>query len=188
MFPIKKVNSIICSVQNPPPPPSPVPLTYPRPNTHTRTPTTLHVSGIWGGGGAEAYKRVRGFRVRAEETPLTPDPEKLLPTTPHLLRRSGPDQDLLTRSPSHAHARTRTHALLRVSSGCSSAPSPALPSQHAAPGGVGSSHGGPAQRQSSRRASCGGKEPCAPEQGEQTRSSESLFFKKFSLKVSLSRL
>lgn len=146
---IKEVNSSICSEPLTPTPPTPTPKSfstfmYPRPNTHTHTPTALHVSDSQAG--RRHISEWGASELEQKKHHWSPDPNQLLPTTLHLLHRSALDQSkLLTLSPSHTRIRARTHTP-RVSCECSSAPSPALPSQHAAPGGGGSSHGGPAQR------------------------------------------
>lgn len=115
-LPLLSTRLTVPFVQNPQhPPPQPQPpkscftFMYPRPNMHTHTPTALHVSG------EEAYKRVRGFRVRAEETSLesrswpAPPNHSAPPPPPPLC--SGPVQAAHTLSISHTRIRARTHAL-----------------------------------------------------------------------------
>lgn len=147
---IKEVNSSICSEPLTPPtqpqPPNPVPHSCIPAQTRTRIHPRLSTSVVVGAG-RRHISEWGASELEQKKHHWSPDPDQLLPTTLHLLHRccSGPVQAAHILSISHTRIRARTHAP-RASCECSSAPSPALPSQHAAPGGGGSSHGGPAQR------------------------------------------
>lgn len=95
-------------VENPNPPPKFCStFMYPRPNTHTHTPTALHVSGSRAG--RRHIREWGASELEQKKHHWTPDPNQLLPTSPHLLHRSAPDQTkLLTLSPSHTHTDTHT--------------------------------------------------------------------------------
>lgn len=133
-------------------------LTYisPLPSKHTHT-YTLHLQSYthhsprqWQTGG-EAYKGVRDFRDRAEETSVfSKSGDQLPPTALHFLQHPPLDLQLVwvaqTLSLSLKYTLTCPTVWASCSCDCSSGPSPALLSQHAAPGGVSSSHGGSVQR------------------------------------------
>lgn len=131
-------------------------------NTHTPTLSTLpsythhHLRQETGG---EAYKRVRDFGGRREETTCDPVPSSPL----HFLHR--PPLDLWPVWAAQTFAPSSSDSPPGPCDSCSGW-SPALLPQHAAPGDVSSSHGGCVQCSSSGSAPCGRQEPHACEQGK----------------------
>lgn len=117
------------------------------------------------------------FGGRAEETPVVfRSCDQLPPTVLHFSHRSITGSLASLSSSDSLHLNTHSHSLLCEAPVTCSGQSPALLPQHAAPGGVSSSHGGSSQRSSSRCASRGRPEPHPHKQGKQNNAGKNIYF------------
>lgn len=147
---------------------------YPQQHAHTHghtvrhTPTSLYVSCRRGLQGRRCIKEWGTLEVEQKKHLSFPGSDEQLPPTAalYLHHHRSPPGPSIGLSCSDYLWHTHTHTLSYTLVSCSCCACTALLPQHAAPGGVSSSHGGSVQRKSSCRASSGGQEPHPCEQGE----------------------
>lgn len=138
------------------------------PNIHTYThPKPPRQCQSGGGGRWEAYKRVRDFRGRAEETSSKSHRQPPTTTSCTFCRPLHPGRsERLTHSLAHVHSPHPQRCERLLWQQLRSVVPALLSPQHAAPGGFSGSDGGCVQRESSRHAPSGRQEPRPHQQGE----------------------